>query len=413
MDPMTATGRASPATALAAFCVPVESPGGSVHHRPGGPDEHESVSGDSATDRRVGSGARASIDPPGRSSRLPSIRRSRARARGFARDTPTVDPPGGLRVELRGNRVRRRAWLGGEYDAHPWTRAGLLGMAGALLVLSVWHRPDIAVALAILSVPFTLLELWRPLRRQRPALRRTGAATDIVSFVVNEVLAGVGLLAVLLVAVPVVRALVPPALPAALSAQPSWLRWVESFVVAEVSGYWGHRWSHEVPLLWRFHRVHHSAPELDWLAPSRRHPLDAIVARSSTALPVLALGFAVPTVATYFALKRLQGLFVHANVDVRFGVVERLVATPFFHHWHHSADPGTWNTNYAGSIPAVDWLFGTLHLPNDWPHSYGCSGDVPDRGYVDRLIWPWRSNTRARSSQGAANSTAENELAPQ
>ena len=128
-----------------------------------------------------------------------------------------------------------------------------MGIAGALLVLSVWHRPDIAVAFAVLTVPFTLLELWRPLRRQRAALRRTGAATDAVSFVVTEVLAGVGLLAVLLVSVPVARALVPPAIPSALAAQPSWLRWIESFVVAEVSGYWGHRLSHEVPLLWRFH----------------------------------------------------------------------------------------------------------------------------------------------------------------
>jgi hypothetical protein len=146
--------------------------------------------------------------------------------------------------------------------------------------------------------------------------------------------------------------------------------------------------SHELPVLWRFHRVHHSARELDWLAPNRRHPVDAIVARVSTSLPVLALGFAVPTVSTYFAVKRVQGLLVHANVNVRLGPLQRVVATPFFHHWHHSSEPGTWNTNYAGLLPAVDWLFGTLQLPDRWPAEYGCAGVVPDSGYGSPFVSP-------------------------
>ena len=269
----------------------------------------------------------------------------------------------------------------------------------------MWQRPDIAIALVLLGVPFTLLELWRPLRHQLSALRRTGGCTDAVSFVVNEVLAGVGLVGVLVVVLPVIREVVPAALPDALSAQPSWLRWGEALVISEIGGYWGHRVSHEVPALWRFHRVHHSAPELDWLAPSRRHPLDAVFARASTSLPVLALGFTVPTVVTYFALKRIQGLLVHANVDVRLGPIERIVATPFFHHWHHSAEPGTWNKNYAGSVPAVDWLFGTLYLPNRWPQSYGCDGYVPDNGYVNRLLSPWAPTADAPAASNGVAST--------
>ena len=138
------------------------------------------------------------------------------------------------------------------------------------------------------------------------------------------------------------------------------------------------------------------ADDIRWMPSSRSF---------STSLPVLALGFTVPTVVTYFALKRLQGLFVHANVDLRLGVLERVVASPFFHHWHHSADPGTWNTNYAGSIPAVDWLFGTLHLPEEWPRSYGCDSEVPDTGYVNRLLSPWTSGKRPAAPIGASPPT--------
>ena len=262
------------------------------------------------------------------------------------------------------------------------------------MLWSAWERPDIAVSLVALGVPFTLVERWRPLRRQCSAIRRPGAMTDAVSFVVNEVLAALGLVVVLAMAVPLLRLGIPPAVRETTAALPGWSRWLLAFVVSEVCGYWGHRLSHEIPALWSLHRVHHSASTLDWLAPSRRHPLDAVVARTSTALPVLVLGLGVPTVVTWFALKRLQGLIVHANVDVRLGALERVIATPFFHHWHHSDEPGTWNTNYAGSIPAVDWLFGTLYLPDRWPAAYGCDGDVPDKGYVARCLSPWRNPRR-------------------
>lgn len=282
---------------------------------------------------------------------------------------------------------------GGDPRRWVWLSGSSL-VVGAVLVWSVWSRSDIAIALVLLGVPLTLLEAWRPLRRQLPAFRRRGAATDAVSFVLNEVLAGLGLAAVLVLAVPVLRGVVPPSIPSLVGTQPAWVRWLEAFVISELGGYWGHRASHELPVLWRFHRVHHSAPELDWLAPNRRHPIDAIVALTSTSLPVLALGFGVPTVATHFALKRLQGLLVHANVDLRLGPLERILVTPMFHHWHHSAEPGTWNKNYAGSVPAVDWLFGTMYLPGRWPESYGCDGDVPDVGYVARFLSPWRPTRR-------------------
>lgn len=104
---------------------------------------------------------------------------------------------------------------------------------------------------------------------------------------------------------------------------------------------------------------------------------------------MLALGFPVPTVLAVFAAKRLRGCFVHSNVNVRFGILERIFVTPFFHHWHHGNEPGTWNTNYAVSFPAVDWLFGTLQLPDHWPRDYGSDGTVPVARYLNRLLHPW------------------------
>lgn len=273
--------------------------------------------------------------------------------------------------------------------------------AMALFVWAARLRPDIAFGLVALGLLFTVIERIRPVVRRPDAVRRQGATTDATHFVVDEIFAAAGLVAVLVVAGPFARTMVPHIVPAAVRAQPSWLLWVESLVLAEVCGYWGHRLSHTVPFLWRFHRIHHSSPVLDWLAPSRRHPLDQVFARASVALPVLALGFTVPTVVTHFAIKRFQGLLVHANVDLRFGPLEWVIATPHFHHWHHSAEPGTWNKNYAGQAPVVDWIFGTLNRPDHWPTAYGCDGYVPDVGYLAQLRAPWHPVNTARVTSGA------------
>ena len=56
---------------------------------------------------------------------------------------------------------------------------------------------------------------------------------------------------------------------------------VAALSITTVGGYAGHRAAHEVPLLWRFHRVHHSIRELDWLAANHLHPLDQIFMRSA------------------------------------------------------------------------------------------------------------------------------------
>lgn len=264
-------------------------------------------------------------------------------------------------------------------------RLGAVALFGASCAL----RPDVAVALVVLGGAFTLAERARPLHDQPAAVARSGAGTDAIHFVVDEVLAAAGLVAALWVLLPLVHLALPAVVPEAIRSQPAWAVWTESLLFAEVAGYWGHRLTHEVPFLWRFHRVHHSSPTLDWLSPNRRHPLDQVVARVAVALPVLAMGFAVPTVVAHFALKRIQGLLVHANVDLRLGPLEWLVATPHFHHWHHSNDPGTWNRNYAGQLPLVDWVFGTHQRPEGWPATYGCDGYVPPRGYLAQLLAPW------------------------
>jgi len=151
-------------------------------------------------------------------------------------------------------------------------------------------------------------------------------------------------------------------------------------VVGDFGAYWGHRWCHEIPFLWRFHSIHHSAEEIDWLVNTRAHPLDLFFTRVCGLIPIYLMGLAQSTGKTTDLLPLLYTLFgiiwsffIHANICWRFGWLEKLLSTPAFHHWHHTNDGKEYiNKNYAAIFPWIDKLFGTFYLPrNRWPSKYG------------------------------------------
>ena len=110
-------------------------------------------------------------------------------------------------------------------------------------------------------------------------------------------------------------------------------------LVADFTQYWVHRAFHRSQWLWRFHAIHHSIEQMDWLAGSRLHLVDVIATRGLTYVPIFVLGFSEPALMVYVFLVAIQATFIHANVRWTFRGWQRIVATPAFHHWHHSAEP--------------------------------------------------------------------------
>ncbi len=70
--------------------------------------------------------------------------------------------------------------------------------------------------------------------------------------------------------------IVPASFRSAVAAQPWWAQAFEVVFLSDFFVYWGHRLQHRLPILWRFHCIHHSAEHLDWLAAHREHPLDTV-----------------------------------------------------------------------------------------------------------------------------------------
>ena len=176
---------------------------------------------------------------------------------------------------------------------------------------------------------------------------------------------------------------------------PPALHLVAVVIVGEVGFYWGHRWTHEIPALWRFHAVHHSAEQIDWLVNTRAHPVDMVFTRLCGLIPLHMLGLTqaadgTPSivVALFIVISTAWGFLIHANVRLRMGPIESLIATPAFHHWHHTNDEHR-DRNYAAMLPCLDRLFGTFHLPRGWPTSYGVDDKLP-AGLARQLIRPFR-----------------------
>jgi sterol desaturase/sphingolipid hydroxylase (fatty acid hydroxylase superfamily) len=249
--------------------------------------------------------------------------------------------------------------------------------------------------LILLTIVFVPLE--RLFAHQSQKVFRKGIFLDLCYYFLSSIVPAV------LLSVPIslvafsVHMLLPVGFIETMSALPPWGRIMIGFVAGEIGYYWGHRWSHESAFLWDFHAVHHSSEELDFLSNSRAHPFDMVFSRFTSFVPIYLLGLGGPSQesgnvvpVTVTLLATTWGYFIHSNLRWRFGPLEWLLSSPAFHHWHHTAN-GPINKNYSSTLPLLDYLFGTFHLPkNQWPAQYGIIQKMPET-LIGQILFPFDS----------------------
>jgi sterol desaturase/sphingolipid hydroxylase (fatty acid hydroxylase superfamily) len=269
----------------------------------------------------------------------------------------------------------------------------------ALDVQGSWLAVDFFVLnLLLYSAVFIPLERLFTLEAAQPVFRRHWLL-DLSYFFVNSLLVEILTVLTLTPALVLFDWARAAAIERTVSALPLPAQVLGMVLVADLTQYWVHRGFHAVPVLWRFHAIHHSIEEMDWLAGSRLHLVDVIVTRGLTYVPIFVLGFSRPALMVYVFLVAAQATFIHANVRWELRPLRRLVVTPAFHHWHHSADHEAVDKNFAVHTPLWDLLFGTFYLPSHWPRRYGLAhGPIVSGGWVTQLLSPFRrrSSTHQR-----------------
>jgi sterol desaturase/sphingolipid hydroxylase (fatty acid hydroxylase superfamily) len=276
-------------------------------------------------------------------------------------------------------------------DADRPTRFGLVtGLTFvAALVFALLTRGTAVIGIGVLFLLFVPLEKLFALRRQR--VFRKGLVTDLTHILVNSFFSTIGaLVLVVLFALPLIWVrgfdLVGSLSPTAAI--------VVGAVLVFVGQYWGHRLTHTVPFLWRFHSVHHSIEQMDWVASGRLHPLDQAFTQAFAILPLFLLGYGGGVFAGVAVFVTLLALFQHANVRLRFPFVRWVINTPEWHHWHHAIDDEARDKNFG--LPVVDRIFGTAYLPKDKrPTGFGTHAPVPQDGYLRHLAYPFTKKARS------------------
>jgi sterol desaturase/sphingolipid hydroxylase (fatty acid hydroxylase superfamily) len=103
-----------------------------------------------------------------------------------------------------------------------------------------------------------------------------------------------------------------------------------AFVLMDLSFYYWHRLNHRVPLLWRFHNVHHIDPDLELSTAFRFHYGEVAISAGLRVVQVLVIG---PTLAAYVIYEfglQANTLFHHSNVRLPIRVervLNRLLVT--------------------------------------------------------------------------------------
>jgi sterol desaturase/sphingolipid hydroxylase (fatty acid hydroxylase superfamily) len=201
---------------------------------------------------------------------------------------------------------------------------------------------------------------------------------------------------------------------AAEAAWPVHLAYSFVVILAVDFGMWLAHWlQHEIPFLWHFHKVHHSAEVLVPATAFRFHPLDDMGTAAlvgvfggladgtfrylifpDAALVTIA-GINVFLFAFYLAFYHLR----HSHVWLSYGaILSRIFVSPAQHQIHHSKARPHWNKNYGFTFALWDWLFGSLYVPRTRETiEFGIGdGSEGEHSSVLRLLWtPIRDSARS------------------
>lgn len=222
-----------------------------------------------------------------------------------------------------------------------------------------WVTPAVVVGTFVL---FFIVEKLFPLRESRSGL--------IARLIVN----GCASLTSFVVAATVVRPAAMHTLDWATQrpfglvhvvALPAWAQFALGFLLLDLTFYYWHLLNHHLPLLWRFHNVHHIDPALDVSSGFRFHFGEVLMSALFRVVQVSIIGMSFATFAAYEVVFQANTLFHHSNLRLPIRLerwLNKVLVTPRMHGIHHSQVRRETNSNFGVVFPWWDRLHRTLGL---------------------------------------------------
>lgn len=220
---------------------------------------------------------------------------------------------------------------------------------------------------SVLVVMATLEALFPKRRRLYPKARRWITNLSMVAFggLVGRALAWLSsIIAAPLVAVAAAEYAAAHGLGLlnAWSSGPAWAKVLVAILVLDFAIYLQHVASHLVPVLWRFHRMHHADVDFDVTTAIRFHPVEIALSMLYKVAWVLVLGPSAVAVVAFEVILNACALFNHANLALPLPldrVLRLVLVTPDMHRVHHSVHSDEHDSNFGFNLSIWDRLFGT------------------------------------------------------
>jgi sterol desaturase/sphingolipid hydroxylase (fatty acid hydroxylase superfamily) len=147
-----------------------------------------------------------------------------------------------------------------------------------------------------------------------------------------------------------------------LTGVPMWAAVAIGVIALDLAIYAQHVVFHQVPILWRLHRMHHADLDIDVTTGVRFHPLEILLSFVIKIAALALLGIPPLAVLIFEVLLNVSSMFNHSNVALP-PWLDRLarwfVVTPQMHQVHHSIARAETDSNFGFNLPWWDRLFGT------------------------------------------------------
>ena len=144
-----------------------------------------------------------------------------------------------------------------------------------------------------------------------------------------------------------------------LSQSPGWIRFLLSLLLVDFLYWLQHYCHHKVPLLWRFHALHHSQKELNFFTDFRYHFVEYVVRYTFLIVPFLMLKLDPPIIVAYVVFSTCYSHFYHGNIQTNLGPLKYVLVTPQSHRVHHSLESEHRDQNFGAILSLWDFMLGT------------------------------------------------------